>query len=113
MSPFGHTFRRHHEGDYQCSDDEVRQMFSDANNIKNPADSRILKGYSINDIDMPTLRQYRQRYKLSHENHPWNDVDDMKFLENIGAYRKNRQNGEEGFTVDHSLFIHYVGEYHY
>mgnify|MGYP007069960002 CR=1 FL=1 len=28
--PFhGHTFRRNHEGDYRCSDDEVRRMMSD------------------------------------------------------------------------------------
>ncbi len=99
LTPFGHTYKRKNEGDYLCSDDEVRQMYSDANNLKSSADSRILRGYTIDDIDLPTLNQYRMRYSLRHENHPWNEVDNQKFLENIGAYRKDRSSGTEGFTV--------------
>ena len=63
------------------------------------ADSRILRGYSIDDIDMPTLHQYRRAYDIKHENHPWTEVDDKQFLENIGAYRKDRATSTEGFTV--------------
>lgn len=99
LTPFGHTYKRKHEGDYLCSDDEVRQMYSDANNMKYSADSRILHGYTIDDIDLPTLHQYRRSYNNRHENHPWTEVDDMRFLENIGAYRKDRKASEEGFTV--------------
>ena len=99
LTPFGHTYKRKHEGDYLCTDDEVRQMYSDANNMKYSADSRILHGYTIDDIDLPTLHQYRRSYNNRHENHPWTEVDDMKFLENIGAYRKDRKASEEGFTV--------------
>lgn len=99
LSPFGHTYKRKHEGDYLCTDDEVRQMFSDANNLMHSADSRILQGYTIDDIDLQTLQQYRRSYNSRHENHPWSEVSDMKFLENIGAYRRNRAEGKEGFTV--------------
>lgn len=60
LNPFGNTYRRRHEGDYVCTDDEVRQMFSDANNLKSSADSRILRGYTMNDIDLPTLQRYRR-----------------------------------------------------
>lgn len=98
-NPFGNTYKRRDEGDYQCSEDEVRQMFSDANNLKQSADSRILRNYTIEDIDLPTLHQYRRAYDRKHEGHPWVDIDDMKFLENIGAYRKDRANSTEGFTV--------------
>ena len=63
------------------------------------ADSRILRGYSIGDIDMQTLQQYRRAYDIKHENHPWTEVDDKQFLENIGAYRKDRATSTEGFTV--------------
>ena len=99
QNPFGHTYKRHHEGDYVCSDDEVRQMFSDANNVQHSADSRILRGYSFDDIDIATLRNYRQAYSARHENHPWNDLDDQRFLENVGAYRRDRATGQEGYTV--------------
>lgn len=98
-NPLGNTYKRRDEGDYQCSDDEVRQMFSDANNMRQSADSRILRNYTMDDIDLPTLQQYRRAYDKKHEDHPWTMVDDMKFLENIGAYRKDRVNSVEGFTV--------------
>jgi len=98
-TPFGHTYKRRHEGDYVCTDDEVKQMYSDANNMRASADSRILNGYTLDDIDMATLHQYRRAYNSKHENHPWTEVDDLKFLENIGAYRKDRGSSTEGFTV--------------
>ena len=63
------------------------------------ADSRILRGYSFDDIDIPTLHQYRRAYDIKHENHPWTELDDKKFLEIIGAYRKDRATSTEGFTV--------------
>ena len=99
LTPFGHTYKRRDEGDYLCSDDEIKQMYSDANNMKASADSRILRGYSIDDIDIPTLHQYRRAYDIKHENHPWTEIDDKLFLENIGAYRKDRATSREGFTV--------------
>lgn len=74
-------------------------MYSDANNMRASADSRILRGYSIDDIDIPTLHQYRRAYDIKHENHPWTEIDDKLFLENIGAYRKDRATSREGFTV--------------
>ena len=57
--PFGHTYRRHHEGDYHCSDADVRRMLADAD--ETPADSHILEGFGIADLDPSTLAQYRQR----------------------------------------------------
>lgn len=99
LPPFGHTYKRRDEGDYLCTDDEIKQMYSDANNMRASADSRILRGYSIGDIDMQTLQQYRRAYDIKHENHPWTEVDDKQFLENIGAYRKDRATSTEGFTV--------------
>lgn len=98
-NPLGNTYKRNHEGDYRCTDDEVKQMFSDANHLINPADSRILCNYSMEDIDSSTLKKYRIDYDRRHEKHPWSQLSDEKFLEKIGAYRKDRKTGEEGFTV--------------
>ena len=99
LTPFGLTYKHRDEGDYLCTDDEIKQMYSDVNNMRASADSRILRGYSIDDIDMPTLHQYRRAYDIKHENHLWTKVDDKQFLENIGAYRKDRATSTEGFTV--------------
>ena len=97
-NPFGNTYRRNHEGDYRCTDTEVRLMIADAESQGHSFDSKILPNYTIDDIDMATLRAYRQRFLLRHENHPWNELDDMEFLTKIGAYHVNRENGSEGFT---------------
>lgn len=97
--PYGNTYKRRHEGDYLCTDEEVQQMFADANLKHGSADARILKGYSLDDVDLPTLQKYRKAYDKRHENHPWSDLSDMEFLKKVEAWRKNRETGEEGFTV--------------
>ena len=97
-NPFGHTYIRNHEGDYCCSDEEVKRMFADAQVTQHSFDSDILPNFSMNDIDGETLRAYRQRFLLRLESHPWNEVDDLTFLTKIGAYRIDRETGEEGVT---------------
>ena len=97
-NPFGHTYIRNHEGDYCCSDEEVKRMFADAQVAQHSFDSDILPNFSMNDIDEETLRAYRQRFLLRLESHPWNEVDDLTFLTKIGAYRIDRETGKEGFT---------------
>ena len=96
--PFKGTFKRNYEGDYKCSEKEVQRMFADADDSR-PADSRILKGYTIDDIDQEALRRYRQLFNLSSPDHPWLSLDDTELLRMLGGYRKDRQTGEEGFTV--------------
>ena len=99
LNPFGNTYRRRHEGDYVCREEEITQMISDANSLRSSVDARILRGYSIDDIDLTSLHQYRRLYNFHHENHPWSEEDDMAFMEHIGAYRKDRATSTEGFTV--------------
>ena len=49
-NPYNGTFKRNHEGDFKCTEQEVRRMFADAN-VDSPSDSRILENYSFEDID--------------------------------------------------------------
>ena len=97
-NPFGNTYKRNHEGDYHCTDEEIRRMFADAQHTNVPFDNQILPHYTINDIDAASLKGYRQRFILKKENHPWNDISDIEFLTKIGAYRIDREIGAEGFT---------------
>ena len=97
--PYGNTYKRRHEGDYHCTDEEVRQMFADANLKNGSTDARILKGYTMDDIDLGTLHKYRKAYDSRHENHPWSELSDMEFLKKVEAWRKDKATGEEGFTV--------------
>ena len=99
-NPFGNTYRRNHEGDYLCTDVEIRRMFADAEHDRHPQDGRILKGYDFDrDIDMETLHQYRQTFASLQPTHPWVGINDMDFLKKIGAYATEFETGNEGFTL--------------
>ena len=96
--PYNGTFKRNFEGDYRCSKQEVRRMFADADD-RHPADSRILKNYTMDDMDMETIQAYRQKFSISSPDHPWLALSDIDLLKRLGGYRKDRETGEEGFTV--------------
>ncbi len=99
-NPFGNTYRRNHEGDYRCTDAEVRRMFADAEHDRHPQDGRILAGYDFErDIDMESLHQYRQTLASLQPSHPWVGISDMDFLKKIGAYATEYETGKEGFTL--------------
>ena len=70
-NPFGNTYVRHNEGDYLCSDEDVRIMFADAESQDHSFDRKILKNYTLDDLDMPTILAYRNRFKWRNEVHPW------------------------------------------
>ena len=99
-NPFGNTYRRNHEGDYRCTDAEVRRMFADAEHDRHSQDGRILAGYEFDrDIDLETLHQYRQTFASLQPTHPWVGIDDMEFLKKTGAYAVEYETGKEGFTL--------------
>ncbi len=96
--PYSGTYRRGYEGDFKCTRSEVQRMFADAD-LTRTTDKRILKGYTIDDIDKESLRQYRQLFNIAKPEHVWSTLDDFNFLKQLGAYRRDRATGEEGFTV--------------
>ena len=87
--PYKGTFKRNYEGDYKCTEKEVQRMFADADD-NCPVDSRILKGYSLDDIDQEALKRYRQLFSLSNPDHPWLALEDIELLRKLGGYRKDR-----------------------
>jgi ATP-dependent DNA helicase RecG len=96
-NPFDGTYRRNHEGDYLCDAETVRRMI--AEQTEPNRDSRLLKGHSIQDLDLATLTAYRQQFKASKPDHPWLDLDDVEFLRMIGGWTKCRETAAEGLTV--------------
>ncbi|MBF0503426.1 MAG: putative DNA binding domain-containing protein [Candidatus Riflebacteria bacterium] len=93
----GHTFRRLNDGDRVLPDDEVKRMLADQ--IEDSRDSRVLVGYDLPDLDMGTLRAYRQVFTNREPSHPWNTADDREFLRQIGGWRLDRETGEGGLTL--------------
>ncbi|MCD8207784.1 MAG: putative DNA binding domain-containing protein [Bacteroidales bacterium] len=100
QNPFGHTYRRNSEGDYCCTDLEVRRMFADADHDRHPQDGRILVGYDFErDIDVETLHQFRRTFASLQPSHPWARLSNVDFLRKIGAYSTDLDTGTEGYTV--------------
>lgn len=95
--PMGQTYRRDHSGDYRCSGDEVRRMFADQS--QEPADSRILSHFGLDDIHKPSLQQYRNRMSAASPAHPWLLENDQDFLTKLGGWRRDRATGRDGLTV--------------
>ena len=73
-------------------------MFADAD-VTMPADGRVLKNYSWDDIDMPSFEQYRRLFAMARPSHPWHTLSNDELMRKLGGYRKNRESGEEGFTL--------------
>ena len=96
-NPLGNTYRRLHEGDYRCSDDDVRRMLSDAS--EEPRDSRLLEHFTFEDLDAKSLEQYRRLFRLVNEGHPWLRLSDIEFLERLGGWRRDRISGNQGPTL--------------
>lgn len=97
MNPLTGTFRRNSEGDYHCSEQEVKRMLMDQS--EETADSRILENFSLEDLDLATLHQYRQRLASRQPTHPWLDKDDKGLLKKLCGWRICRQSGIEGLTL--------------
>lgn len=91
------TYRRNHEGDYHCTERQVRAMIRDS--FEDGNDSRLLEHYDVRDIDLDSLHRYRTLFKFRNEGHVWNEIDDISFLRNLGGCTIDRESGKETLTV--------------
>lgn len=96
-NPLKGSFKRNHEGDYHCTEEEVKSMLRDASDTGN--DGGLLDGYTMDDIDLETLKAYRIEYELHNPDHVWNGIDNKSFLRNLGGYTVDRTTGKEGLTT--------------
>ena len=95
--PLGNTYKRLHDGDRLCSEEDVKRMF--AEQIEDARDARILNGFGIDDIDLESLRIYRQMLRDEKPGHPFLEQEDFAFLESLRAWRRDRSTGESGLTL--------------
>ncbi|PZS71054.1 AAA family ATPase [Stenotrophomonas maltophilia] len=96
-NPMGHTYLRLNEGDRTVANEDVKRML--AEQVEDSRDSRILRGYGLSDLCMETFRAYRQVFANREPAHPWNALDDLDFLRQIGGWRQDREIGESGLTL--------------
>ena len=83
-NPMTGTYKRFHEGDFKCSEYEIKTMISESN--EKTKDQIILEEYDIKNINKETLKDYRIRFKIHKgETHEWNKIDDEEFLYRLNA----------------------------
>jgi predicted HTH transcriptional regulator len=91
------TFRRNHEGDYRCTERQVKAMIRDS--FEDGNDGLLIEHYGMDDIDLDSLHRYRTLFQYRNEGHVWNELDDKSFLKNLGGYIVDRNSGREGLTM--------------
>ena len=82
-NPVSGTYRRNGEGDYHCTDEELKAMYRDAS-VKTQ-DMLILTAMDLSVFNKDSVRGYRQRMSFSRPGHVWEQLDDEAFLQKIGA----------------------------
>lgn len=96
-NPMKGSFKRNHEGDYHCTEEEVKAMLRDANESGN--DGSLLIGYTMDDIDLNSLRSYRIEFEHRNPEHIWNGNDDETFLKNMAGYAVDRTTEKRWLTT--------------
>lgn len=96
-SPFEGSYTRVHEADQKLPEERVKRMM--AEQIEDSRDNEVLPYFTLQDIDLESLRVYRQSYANLNPTHAWNELDNQSFLRMIGGWRLNRETGEQGLTV--------------
>ena len=97
QNPMTGTYRRNYEGDYRCSPEEVKSMLADQTDLA--MDIKVLEHFGLNDINIESLSNYRERFASKKPTHPWIGLNNKDFLYKIGAWGKIRETGKDGLTV--------------
>ena len=88
---FRGTYRRNWEGDYHCTFSEVKAMLRDQ--TEDTMDMKVLENMQIDALNMETIHAYRNRHMAYRSEHVWEQLNDLDYLERIGAARLSRADG--------------------
>lgn len=90
------TYKRNHEGDYRCTKEEVDTMIAES--LPETLDSKVAENSRLDDINLETLKNYRQIFVNKKPDSDWNSLNDKEFLMRIGAWKLDRTTNLEGLT---------------
>lgn len=82
-NPVSGTYRRNGEGDYHVNNEELKEMYREAN-VK-AQDIMIIEAMDTSLLCSDSINSYRQRMKLSRPGHVWEGLSDEVFLMKLGA----------------------------
>ncbi len=87
---FGGAFRRNHDGDYHCTELQVKSMLRDQ--TESTMDTRIIENLTLDQLDLESVHSYRNRHRSFKPGHPWANLSDAVYLQKIGAAEFGRDN---------------------
>jgi len=61
-------------------------------------DSRIIEHYDITDIDLESLKKYRNHFEVRHSDHAFIALNDQDFLQKLGGMIKDKATGKYYLT---------------
>ncbi len=96
-NPLTGTYQRFGSTDKHVSEEMVRRML--AEQVCDSRDSAILKGFTLDDLNLESIQIYRNMLSAHKTGHPWVTLYDQIFLEKLGCWRKDRESQEEGYTI--------------
>ena len=77
------SYRRNGEGDYKCTDEELRAMRRDAS--AGTQDMLVFDRLGTDVLNAESLRSYRRRMRAARPGHVWDSLEDEDFFLKIGA----------------------------
>lgn len=80
---FRGSFKRNNEGDYHCTEAEVKAMLRDQTRLT--MDMKVLTNMELSDFEKESVKSYRVWFSTRHPDHAWTKLPDDEFLEMIGA----------------------------
>jgi ATP-dependent DNA helicase RecG len=75
-NPLVGTYRRQGDGDFRCDEETVKRMLADQ--IEDARDAKLLEKFTFEDLNLPTLRAYRNVFKTVKPDHPWIDLENVE-----------------------------------
>ena len=79
------AYKRNHEGDYKCTEDEIKQMIRDSSD--DPLDNQVVSKFSMNDLDKETINLYRKNFINLKPDHIFNKLELEEFLIKLRVLR--------------------------
>ncbi len=77
------TYRRNWEGDYHCSQAEIKAMLRDE--PEETMDMAVLEDFSLADLNNEAIQGYRNYHVAVRPGHVWEKLSNEEYLERIGA----------------------------
>ena len=88
---FSGSYRRNHEGDYHCTREQVKAMLRDQ--TEETSDMMVVEAAALADLNMETIRGYRNSHRALKPGHPFERLSDDAYLRSIGAAAVSQRDG--------------------